>query len=200
MNDYDFERVCRCFQDSIQSSRNCLNDAKCIGDIAIVSRRLTDIIKDGGLVAVFGNGGSATDAQHFVGELVGKFKFERRPIRSVCLSDNIASLTAIANDYTYSSVFSRQVEAFVKSGDMAIGISTSGKSLNIMNALIKAKEIGAYTVMLTGDNELNYRFVDVTLRAKSKDTPIIQNVHIIILHAIAMIVEENLFGNKEKHA
>jgi D-sedoheptulose 7-phosphate isomerase len=193
MNDYDFERVCKCFDDSIWSAKNCLSDAKCIGDIAIVSRKLTDIIRDGGSVAVFGNGGSATDAQHFVGELVGKFKFERSPIKAMCLSDNIASLTAIANDYTYSSVFSRQVEAFVKSCDMAIGISTSGKSLNVINALIKAKEIGSYTVLLTGDNELNYRFVDVTLIAKSKDTPIIQNIHIIILHSIAMIVEENLF-------
>ena len=156
-----------------------------IKDVADVSKVLFDRLKEGGKLITFGNGGSAADAQHFAAELSGRFLKERRPFPAIALSTNTSSLTAIGNDYDYSRVFSRQIEGICTRNDCVVGISTSGNSPNVINGVRKAKEIGAYTLALTGMDGGKLRDeVDHCIRVKSNITPIIQEVHITIIHMI----------------
>ena len=154
--------------------------------------------KLGGKVVLFGNGGSAADAQHIACELIGKFTLKRQALPAIALTDNTSILTAIANDYGYDRVFSRQVEALVEEKDVVIGISTSGESLNVIKAMEIAKKKRAVTVALTGGNggELA-KIVDIALIVSSYSTPRIQEAHITIGHIICEIVEKELAGNDE---
>jgi D-sedoheptulose 7-phosphate isomerase len=168
-----------------------------MGDDTI--RRIADLIistyKEGRKVVVFGNGGSAADAQHFAAELVGRFKMEREALSAIALTTDTSILTSIANDYGYESVFSRQVDAHVKEGDCVVGISTSGTSKNVLCGIQSAKRRGAKTVALTGQGGGRLReMVDICLMVPSKDTPRIQEAHITCLHIICDLVEEALFG------
>jgi D-sedoheptulose 7-phosphate isomerase len=152
--------------------------------------------RNGGKMVIFGNGGSAADAQHIAGELVGKFKLERKALPAVALTVNSSIVTAIANDYSYDMVFARQVEAQCVRGDVAIGISTSGKSRNVIKAFEKARETGVGTIGLTGENGFPAGSVDVEVRVPSSSTQRIQECHILIGHILSGMVEEGIFGKK----
>jgi D-sedoheptulose 7-phosphate isomerase len=147
----------------------------------------------GGTVLSFGNGGSATDAQHLAGELVGRFLKERRALPAVALTTDAAILTALGNDYGFEAVFVRQVEALGRPGDVAIGITTSGASPNVTRALVAARDRGMTTIALTGrDGGETGRVVDVHLNVPSASTPRVQEVHRTILHVLCELIEKDL--------
>lgn len=148
---------------------------------------LDERFNSGGKLLVFGNGGSAADAQHFVGELDGHFTKERSALPAIALSTNSSSMTAIANDYSYDDVFSRPVSAMANAKDVVVGISTSGNSKNVLKAIEAAKQKGSYTVALTGKSGGKLKdSVDLLFNVESDFTPIIQEVHIAIIHMICM--------------
>ncbi len=161
--------------------------------IAEIAECIVTSYKAGGKVILFGNGGSAADAQHLACELVGKFELKRQPFPAIALSSNISILTALANDYGYEAVFSRQLEALVNERDVVIGISTSGNSPNVVNALELARRKGAQTVALAGNNGGEIAGVaDLVLTVPSSSTPRIQESHITIGHIICELVEKEL--------
>ncbi|HUY68028.1 MAG TPA: SIS domain-containing protein [Alphaproteobacteria bacterium] len=146
-------------------------------------------------VLVCGNGGSASDAMHITGELVGRFLKERRALNCICLSDNPATLTAWANDYDYASVFARQVEAYGAKGGVLIAISTSGNSANVVQAAEKAKAMGLSVIALTGQGGGKLAaHCDLLLDAPSKSTPLIQQVHICLYHYLCEQIEARMAG------
>jgi len=165
--------------------------------IADVARLQVEAYRKGKKVLLFGNGGSAADSQHIAAELVGSFYNRERPgIAALALTVNTSSLTAIANDYSYDDVFARQVEAFGQKGDVAIGLSTSGNSQNVIRAVKTAKARGLSTVSLTGKSGgLLKDEVDFCVRVPSDDTPRIQEAHILIGHILCEIIERELFSN-----
>ena len=149
--------------------------------------------RDGKLV-LFGNGGSAQDAQHIAAELVGIYTMERRSLPAIALTTNTSVLTALPNDYYYHSVFERQIEGMVRPGDVVIGISTSGNAGNVIRGILKAKEIGAKTIGFTGESggELKNK-VDILLNVPSITTGHIQEAHIAVGHIMCELVEQGLF-------
>jgi len=166
-----------------------------IGEIECIVESIIEAYKTGGKVVLFGNGGSAADAQHIAGELVGQFQLKRRALPAIALTTNTSTLTAVANDYGYEAVFSRQVEALVNEKDIVIGISTSGDSLNVIEAIEMAKMKGAKTVGLTGGNGGKLAEVaDLVLVVPSDSTPRIQEAHITIGHIVCELVESELSG------
>uniref|UniRef100_A0A6M3JCY8 D-sedoheptulose-7-phosphate isomerase n=1 Tax=viral metagenome TaxID=1070528 RepID=A0A6M3JCY8_9ZZZZ len=176
----------RCFSDFY------LND-QTVEKLTNIILPIADCIETGGKIFICGNGGSASDAQHFAAELVGRFEKERRAINAIALTTNTSILTAIGNDYGFEDIFSRQVEAIGKEKDILIGISTSGKSKNIIKAFKVAKEKEILTISLTGNNGGNLKKVsDLNLNVKNKNTATIQEIHIIIIHTIAGIIEDLL--------
>ena len=166
--------------------------------IRTFAHKLNDVFSNKGKIIVFGNGGSAADAQHFVGELDGHFTKERGALPAIALSTNTSSMTAIANDYTYDDVFSRPVRALATDKDVVVGISTSGNSRNVLKAIEAAKENGAYTVALTGRSGGKLKgIVDELFNVDSDFTPIIQEVHISIIHMICLELDR-ILENSEK--
>lgn len=148
--------------------------------------------KNGRLLA-FGNGGSATDAQHLAGELIGRFLKERRSLPAIALSSDTAILTALGNDYGFETIFSRQIEGLGRPGDIAFGITTSGASRNVTRALAVAKQRGMSTIALTGkDGGETGRLADVHLNVPSNSTPRVQEVHRTILHVMCELIERDL--------
>ncbi len=159
-----------------------------------VAKLLAEVFKKGGKLLVFGNGGSAADAQHLAGELVNRFKKERKPLAAIALTTDTSVLTAISNDYDYSLVFAKQIEALGKKGDVALGISTSGNSPNVLKALEVAKDLGLYTVGLSGGEGGKMKgLCDYLILVPSKETPRIQEGHLLFLHLVSELVEEILF-------
>lgn len=147
-------------------------------------------LRHGGKLIVFGNGGSAADSQHIVAELVGRFLKERKALAAVALTTNTSTLTALANDYCYDIVFSRQIEALGKRGDVALGISTSGNSANVIAAMKKARAMGIATVGLSGGNGGALKKVSgVCITVNSKSTPRIQESHAMIGHILCELIE-----------
>jgi len=163
-----------------------------IENIEKAAKAIIASLKAGGKVLVFGNGGSAADSQHIAAELVGRFKKERKPFAAIALTTNTSALTAIANDYGYEAAFSRQVEALGRPGDVAIGISTSGNSPNVIEAVKKAKALGLKTIGLSGDGGKLKAVCDISIAIPSKDTPRIQESHIMIGHIICELVEDGI--------
>ncbi len=158
-----------------------------LGNIQKFARKLDFSLKNRGKLITFGNGGSAADAQHFVGELDGHFTSEREALPAIALTTNTSSITAIANDYSYDEVFSRPVSALATENDVVVGISTSGNSPNVVKAIQAAREKGAFTVALTGRNGGKLRnVVDQLFAVESDFTPIIQEVHISIIHMVCL--------------
>ena len=153
-----------------------------------------DALKNSRKILIFGNGGSAADAQHIAAELVGRYKVERKGLPAIALTTDSSALTCISNDYGYEQVFSRQVEALANTGDVAIGISTGGTSTNVISALDIAKNIGCKTIGFSGrgGGEMN-TLCDVNLVVPSDDTPRIQEMHILIGHTICQLID-NEFG------
>jgi len=171
--------------------------------VKIYSKQITDLsykiverIKKGGGVFFMGNGGSAADAAHLSAELVGRFYMNRSPIRSSSFASNLSILTEIPNDFGFEYLFERQVEAYVKGMDVVVGISTSGKSVNVIRALKRAKEIGALTVGFTGRYGQEMENVcDVLFKVDSERTPRIQETHILLGHTLCQLIEYLLFGD-----
>ena len=163
--------------------------------IAELATMIADALGGGSKLLVMGNGGSAADSQHFVAEIVGRFKMERRALPAVALSTDTSILTAIGNDYGFESVFSRQVEALAAPGDVVVGLSTSGNSPNVLKALTAARERGCRTVGLLGRDGGSIKEVcDLALVVPTMDTPRIQEGHITIIHIVCDLVEKKLFG------
>jgi D-sedoheptulose 7-phosphate isomerase len=161
--------------------------------IAEAAKAVISSLKKGGCLFVFGNGGSAADSQHIVAELVGRFKKERRPIAAVALTTNSSTMSALANDYGYEVTFSRQLEALAGKGDIALAISTSGNSRNVIAAVKKARSLGVKTIGLTGgDGGVLKREADISIVAPSKETPRIQESHILIGHIICELIENQM--------
>lgn len=165
------------------------------GIIVKIANAIIESYKKGGKVLLFGNGGSAADAQHIAAELVGKYKMIRNPLPAIALTVNTSILTACANDYGYETIFAKQVQALAVKGDVVIGISTSGSSPNVLEGIKAAKEKGAITVGFTGEegSELG-KSVDICLAVPSKETPRIQESHITAGHIICFLVEKSIFG------
>jgi len=160
-----------------------------------VSTRTIEIYKSGNKTLIAGNGGSAADAQHIAGEFVSKFYFDRPGLASLALTTDTSIITAIGNDYGYDKLFSRQIEANGVAGDMFIGISTSGNSANVLEALKACKEKGIITVGFTGETGGKMsELCDYCIKIPSPETPRVQEAHILIGHIICAVVEEALFG------
>jgi D-sedoheptulose 7-phosphate isomerase len=160
-----------------------------------VSQVVVDTLKAGNKVLICGNGGSAADAQHFAAELTGRYKTERRGLPAIALTTDTSALTAIGNDYGYDRVFDRQTEALAQSGDLLIGISTSGNSKNVINAFMVAKELGCKTIGLSGrDGGAMNDSCDINLIVPSHNTPRIQEMHILFIHIICQIIDDHFKG------
>ena len=161
-----------------------------------IEKSITSIVKclrKGNKVVLFGNGGSAADAQHIAAELIGRFNIKRKSLPAIALSDNPSTITAISNDFSFDLVFSRQCESIISKGDIAIGISTSGNSLNVKKGINTSKKNGATTIALLGNKGGTIKkFVDIPLIVNSTSTPHIQEVHRVIYHVICEIVEKKL--------
>ncbi|MFW9938404.1 MAG: SIS domain-containing protein [Candidatus Thorarchaeota archaeon] len=159
-----------------------------------ISEEIIKAYKNKKKVVLFGNGGSAADAQHIAAEFVGKFYKDRASLPSLAFHTNTSVVTATANDYGYDLIFERQVSSFVEKGDIAIGLSTSGNSPNVIKGLVKANEKGAITIGFTGQKENQIeKIVDYCLKIPSTDTPRIQEGHITVGHIICYLVEKELF-------
>ncbi|HEV2380187.1 MAG TPA: D-sedoheptulose 7-phosphate isomerase [Terriglobia bacterium] len=171
-----------------------LDDQAFLNTLEKVAMETGRVMAAGGKLLLFGNGGSAADAQHIAAELVGRFGRERKGLPAVALTVNTSALTAIANDHGFERVFARQVEALALSGDLAIGISTSGNSRSVLKAVDAAKSAGILTVGLTGrtGGDLRNR-VDYCLQVPSESTPRVQEAHIFIGHVLCEWIEESLF-------
>src|SRR5580693_1794155 len=194
-NTADFEqRVSASIRASIAVKELLIRNAEVVSLIAKVSELLIDTVDKGNKILLFGNGGSAADAQHIAAEFVGRFAFDRPALPALALSVNTSCVTAIGNDYGFDLVFSRQLEALGRKGDVAIGISTSGNSPNVLCGMSASKKLGIQTVAFTGHSGGKIRDVaDYCLCAPSNETPRIQECHILIGHIISELVEKTIF-------
>jgi len=183
--------------ESIRVKKKIVDDPSLLSQINRISSIIIEAYRKKNKVILFGNGGSAADAQHIAGELVNRLHLEREALPAIALTTDSSVLTSIANDYDYSRIFARQVEALAKEGDVVIGISTSGGSSNVIEAVKTAKEKGAKTVGFTGKKGGKLaELVDFVISVPSDETPRIQESHITILHIICCLVERELFGDK----
>ena len=163
--------------------------------IEIAANLCIDALKKDNKILLFGNGGSAADAQHIAAELVGRYKTERKGLSAIALTTDTSSITSIANDYGYLNVFSRQVEAVANKGDILIGISTGGTSANVISALKLANDLGCITIGLSGKSGGEFNSLcDVNIVVPSEDTPRIQEMHIVIGHIICHLIDQE-FSN-----
>ncbi len=161
-----------------------------LDDVRAVGRALVDAFAAGGTLYTFGNGGSAADAQHFTGELIGHYKRDRRPLPAVALTTDATVSTCIANDYAFEDVFSRQVEALARPGDVVAAFTTSGRSANVVKGLVAAKTAGAMTLLFAGgDGGPSLAHADHAFLAPSTQTPRIQELHTFLLHALSEILD-----------
>jgi D-sedoheptulose 7-phosphate isomerase len=160
-------------------------------NVANAAQICINCLNSGGKILIFGNGGSASDAQHIAAELVGRYRTDRKGLSAIALSTDTSILTSIGNDFGFKHIFDRQVEALANEGDVAIGISTSGKSENVIIALKKASELNCNTIGFSGQNggEMN-KICDLNLVVPSKDTPRIQEMHIVIGHTICHLIDQ----------
>jgi D-sedoheptulose 7-phosphate isomerase len=164
-----------------------------ISSIEDAANLCIESINNGGKILLLGNGGSAADAQHIAAELVGRYKVDRKAIPAIAITTDSSILTSISNDYGYSQVFSRQIEALANNIDVVIGISTSGNSKNVINALKAANKIGCKTISLSGSNKGQLaELCNINIIAPSEDTARIQEIHIFIGHTICHLIEEKI--------
>ena len=186
----------RAFADSIAAKRVFLRENA--ATLAKVADLVADTFARGGKVLLFGNGGSAADAQHIAAEFVNRFVIERPPLPAIALTTDSSALTSIANDYGYNDVFTKQVRALGKKGDVAIAISTSGTSPSVVRAVDACAKLGIVTVGLTGRDGGKMRGkVDHLLNVSgSKETARIQETHILAAHVLCQLVDEKLYGKR----
>lgn len=181
-------------QDSIQTKERLLENDSIIKNIELVTNKVAESFTNNGQVLFCGNGGSAADAQHLAAEFSGRFYFDRAPLNAEALHVNTSYLTAVGNDYSFDDIYSRIIKAKGKEGDILFGISTSGNSKNIINALIQAKKQGLFTIGLSGETGGKMKeHCDILINIPSTDTPRIQECHILVGHIICQLVEEQLF-------
>lgn len=183
----------RTIAEAIATHQRLLGNEATLRQIGVVTEVLVNALQQGQKLLLFGNGGSAADAQHIAAEFVGRFVIERAALPALALSVDTSCLTAIGNDYGFERVFARQIEAFGKPGDVAVGISTSGNSPNVLQGLAKAKEMGLTTVALAGASGGKMKnSADHCICAPSDETPRIQECHTLIGHVIAELVEKSI--------
>ena len=183
--------VVKQIEESVALKRSLIEQTDTILEIA---NRLVQCFRRGNKVLLFGNGGSAADAQHIAAELAGKYRLCRDPLPAIALTTNTSSLTAIGNDFGYQEVFARQLRGLAKKGDIAIGISTSGNSINVIAGIEEAKRCGLTTIAFTGQGGKLREIADHVLSVPSTDTPRIQEAHITAGHIVSYLVETSLFG------
>ncbi len=185
------ERIKDAFLQSIQLKEQLLHNN--LSQIVEITEMIIESLKKGGKILIFGNGGSAADAQHIAAELIGRFKKDRSALAAIALTTNSSIISSLANDYGYEVIFAKQIEALGKKNDVAIGISTSGKAKNVILGIKQAKKMGIRTVALSGgDGGDLIRAADLSLLVPSNVTARIQEAHITIGHAVCEIVELTL--------
>jgi D-sedoheptulose 7-phosphate isomerase len=187
------EEIIKAFEESVRVKQAFLKDN--LDTLVAVIDLIAGALRQGSKLLLFGNGGSAADAQHIAAEFVNRFRIERPPLAALALTTDTSAITSIANDYDYKEIFSKQVRALGKPGDVAIAISTSGNAANVLEAVAACRTLGVSTVGLTGGSggELAGR-VDYLLRvAESRSTARIQETHILIAHVICEMVDQKLF-------
>ena len=186
--------IIKSFNNSLELKQRLLNDDELVERIFQASQLIHTAFRKGNKVLFCGNGGSAADAQHLAAEFSGRFYKDRKALPSEALHCNTSYLTAVGNDYGFEFVYSRIIEGIGKSGDILVGISTTGNSKNIINALKSAKKIKMNTISLTGETGGTMKnYSDLIINVPSSDTPRIQEAHILIGHIICEIVESQLF-------
>lgn len=180
--------------ESVNLKKQLLQEELLLENIKKSIEKVTNCFENSGQVLFCGNGGSAADAQHLAAEFSGRFYFDRKPLNAEALHVNTSYITAVGNDYSYDEIYSRIVEAKGKKGDVLFGISTSGNSSNVIKAMSKARELGMINIAMTGlGGGKMSEFADILLEIPSKDTPRIQECHILLGHIICQLVEEKLF-------
>ncbi len=188
-------RIPQSIEQSIATKQAILDNLDFQSRIQQAAEMITESLRSGGKIHFCGNGGSAADAQHLAAELSGRFYFDRPPLNAEALHCNTSYLTAVGNDYGYDLIFSRLLRGTAKAGDVIVGISTSGNSKNILKAFEVAKEMGVKIIAMTGQTGGAMKdYADILLNVPSKDTPRIQESHIMIGHIICELVETELFG------
>jgi D-sedoheptulose 7-phosphate isomerase len=188
MHDY----IVKAFKESSEAKDIFINEN--LGKIIQVVDVVTAALKAGRKILLFGNGGSAADAQHIAGEFINRFLIERPPLPAIALTTDTSVLTSIANDYDFSDIFSKQIRAIGQTGDIAWGMSTSGSSANVLKAFDAARKIGMITIGLTGkDGGEIAKHVDYSLNVSTGNTPRIQEVHITVSHVICELIDVKLF-------
>nr|MBU1328798.1 D-sedoheptulose 7-phosphate isomerase [Candidatus Omnitrophota bacterium] len=182
-------KIEKLLKESIDVKKKVLENK--VKEIEKLASAMLETIKTGHKILLFGNGGSATDSMHIAAELVGRFKKERKALPAIALTANISTITALGNDYNFEYIFERQLEAFGNRGDMAIGISTSGSSKNVVAGILKASKMGLKTAALTG-NKIGKlcKIADICIRVPSSNTPRIQEAHIAIGHIVCELIED----------
>ncbi|MFP5262579.1 MAG: SIS domain-containing protein [Blastocatellia bacterium] len=186
------ERIQRIARESVEVKRAFFDSHS--GDVARAAEVMIDSIRSGGKVMIFGNGGSAADAQHIAAELVNRLNHDRPPIAAIALTTDTSVLTSVGNDSTFDELFERQLRALGRAGDVAVAISTSGNSPNVLRAVSAARELGVKTVGLAGRSGGRLAAsVDVALVVESESTQRVQETHITIGHILCEMIEEGLF-------
>jgi D-sedoheptulose 7-phosphate isomerase len=199
MADAREEAVLAHFRRSRQATDCASSDGKLVAATVAIAGRIAGSLKNGGKLLLAGNGGSAADAQHIAAEFVGRFINDRAPLPAIALTTDTSALTAIGNDYGFEHVFERQLRALGRKGDVFVGISTSGRSPNVIAALKAARELGIVCVGFTRDAETPMNALcDVVLAVPSDETALIQQIHITAAHAICHLVEREMFDPEQR--
>lgn len=191
------ERIRRSVETTISTMELVRADSILLATVSRTAQAIIQAYRNGNKVLLFGNGGSANDAQHIATELVGRFAFNRPALPAISLAESLSSVTAISNDYGFEQVFSRQIEAFGRSGDIAIALSTSGNSPNVLHGVATANKTDLITIGLTGRSGGKLRsIVKECICVPSDETPRIQECHTLVGHILSQIVEQELFSQK----
>lgn len=191
------EKIKNSLRNSLKVHEEILQSPRIAAEIKAVSEKIVHAFRNKGSVYLCGNGGSAADAQHIGAELSGKFYLNRPPLPARALHTDTSYLTAVSNDFSFDEIYSRLIHANGKPGDVLIAISTSGNSMNVINAIIASREKGMTTIGLSGaDGGKMKGMCDHLVQVPSSDTPRIQEAHILIGHVICELVESSLFGNE----
>jgi D-sedoheptulose 7-phosphate isomerase len=191
-------RIQRIVSASVDVKQNVLADVSLLARVNEATQLMIEAFQESGSVYWCGNGGSAADAQHLAAELSGRFYFDRAPLSSEALHVNTSYLTAVANDYSYNDIYGRYIKGMGKDTDVLVGISTSGNSENVVRAMEEGKKLGMKIVAFTGEGGGKMKdLADVCINVPSKDTPRIQESHIMIGHIICEIIEDTLFERND---
>lgn len=201
MKDSIFNKARDYLIESQQALATAAGNEQFLDQLVQVSEAITNCFRSGGKLLLAGNGGSAGDAQHIAGEFLSRLNFDRAPLPAIALTVDTSVLTAIGNDYGYEQVFERQVRGLGRPGDVLIGISTSGRSPNVLRAMRKAREMGLVTIAFCGSRKTEIiELSDIALCAPAESTPLIQQIHITAAHIICGEVERALFQEETRLA